>query len=284
MSSAVVVISPIDTLAHARNIMLRDRINRVVVVNNETKPVGILTRADMAREISSRPSRSTRSYDQVLVQQVMSKPLTTLKPSDAILLAAQTMLRRKISGMPIVDEDGSLVGVLSKSDIARFYADNCSGRVKVREVATHEVAAIPASVTLYRAEELMRKRRIGRLVVVNAKTPVGVVTQRDLSFAEYPTRGPQEKFRRVRTIGEGDHIRKIRTSEEATVQEVMSTPAVTITVGKDVVEAARLMQEKDIGGIPVVDAGGELVGIVTKTDIVKALIIFENRRKPTTTT
>lgn len=277
MSSPVLVVEPIDSLAHARNLMLRDKINRLVVVDEETKPLGILTRGDIARVVSSRNPGPEGSFDQVLVSEVMSKSPLTLGPTDTLINAAQTMLRKGISGVPIVDNEGILVGILTKSDLTRHYAESCPGIVKIIEVETHQVATIPSAFTLYRAEELVRKKKIGRLVVVEGKTPVGIITQRDLSFAKYPTRDPQDKFRRARTVEDGDHVRKVRLTKEATVEKVMSSPPIMIRGDEYVVKAARLMVDKGIGGLPVLDSENNLTGIITKTDIAKALIIYTSR-------
>ena len=277
MSSPVHVVGPIDSLAHARNLMLRERINRLVVVNEERKPIGMLTRGDIAREVSKRNPGPKGPFEQVLIQEVMSKSPLSLKPTDTVLYAAQTMLRRSISGAPVVDIDGTLVGILSKSDLASYYAENCPGLVKIGEVETHQVTTIPTFYTLYRAEELMRKKKIGRLVVVEGTTPIGIITQRDLSFAQYPSKGPQDKFRRTLTTGEDEKMRKVRLAEEATVEEVMSKPPVTIREDEEVDKAARLMVDRGIGGVPVVDSENNLTGIITKTDVTKALIIYNGR-------
>ncbi len=276
MSSPVQVVGPIDSLTHARNLMLRDKINRLIVVDEGTIPIGILTRGDIAREVSSRNPGPTGSFDQVLVREVMSKSPVSLKPDDTVLSAAQTMLRKGISGLPIVD-DGLLIGILTKSDITKYYAENCEGLVRINEVETHQVTTIPSTYTLYRAEELMRKQKIGRLVVVNGVTPIGIITQRDLSFATFSSRGPQDKFRRTRTIEDDEKVRTVRLPEETTVEKIMSTPPVLIQWDQYVVEAARLMVERGIGGVPVVGLENNLTGIITKTDVAKALIIYDSR-------
>ncbi len=276
MSSPVQVVGTIDTLAHARNLMLRNRINRLVVVDEERKPVGILTRGDIAREASRRNPGPNEALDRVLVQEVMSKSPFSHKLNDTILDAAKTMLRLSIGGVPIVDEDGSLAGILSKTDIVRYYAENRSALVRISDVETHQVTSILSSYSLYKAEEVMRKKKIGRLIVLEGGKPIGIITQRDLSFAQYSSKGPQDKFRRTRTLWEGDQMRKVRMAEEATVGEIMSSPPVTIREEDEVDEAARLMIDRGIGGIPVVDSVNNLTGIITKTDVLRALIIREN--------
>lgn len=278
MSSPVVVVSPIDTLAHARNLMLRNKINRLIVVDSEAKPIGILTRGDMAREVSTRtPTPAADSFDDVTVQEAMTKSPITLKTDSAVLAACQMMLRKKVSAIPIADDNGALVGIVSKTDLARFYADNCEGFVKISEVETRNVITVPTSYSLYRSEELMHRNRIGRLVVTDASTPIGIITQRDISFTEYPAGSPQEKYRHRREVTSDSHVRSVRLPEGPTVEEAMKTPPITVLEKEDVAEAARLMMKQGIGGLPVVDERGNLTGMITKTDVVKALVIYHSR-------
>lgn len=278
MSSPVNVVHPSDTLTHTRNIMLHHKINRLIVIDDSTRPVGVLTRVDVAREVSRRSPQPGETFDDALVREVMTSSPVSLKPTDSVILAARTMLRHGISGIPIVDEENTLAGIVSKTDLTRYYGENCQGLVKLGEVETRVVSTIPSTYTLYRAEELMKKQKIGRLVVVKGKTPIGIITQRDLIFAKFSSGGPQDKFRRTRTEEDGSRLRTIRSPEEATVEEVMRSPLITIGENESVDQAARLMNEKGIGGIPVVNSSIELTGIITKTDVMKSLIIYEKRK------
>jgi len=56
------------------------------------------------------------------------------------------------------------------------------------------------------------------------------------------------------------------------VSEVMHSPVVTITPGELLAEAAKQMIDNRIGGLPVLDANGQIVGILTETDLLRALI------------
>jgi CBS domain-containing protein len=103
---------------------------------------------------------------------------------------------------------------------------------------------------------LMQKHRIRRLPVVDERGAlVGIVAERDLLVAadrylNSPVDVAQIMTRRVVTVGE-------------------TTP---------VVEAATVMIERKIGGLPVVAASGELLGIITETDLLKALATILKRR------
>ncbi len=86
-------------------------------------------------------------------------------------------------------------------------------------------------------------------VVDEERRPVGIVTENDLRLFLSTARSPGVMQRQHR------------------VEQVMHTPVVTVPADYPLEEAARLMIQHDIGGLPVVDADGRLVGIITRSDI-----------------
>jgi CBS domain-containing protein len=104
----------------------------------------------------------------------------------ASLAEATTLLEsRKISGLPVVDPNGALVGVLSQTDLIRAQANpqlqaNWRG-LAVREIMTTPALTIPAAAGLDEAARLMGERRVHRLVVTdNGATPIGIISASDL--------------------------------------------------------------------------------------------------------
>jgi CBS domain-containing protein len=107
--------------------------------------------------------------------------------SEAASLAEATGLleSKKISGLPVVDTSGALVGVLSQTDLIRAQANpqlqaNWRG-LAVREIMTTPALTIPASAGLEEAAKVMGERRVHRLVVTNdGATPIGIISASDL--------------------------------------------------------------------------------------------------------
>jgi CBS domain-containing protein len=91
----------------------------------------------------------------------------------------------KISGMPVVDPSGELVGVLSQTDLIKAQANpqlqaNWRG-LAVGQIMTKPALTIPSTATLEQAARLMAERRVHRLVVTDATaTPIGVISASDL--------------------------------------------------------------------------------------------------------
>ena len=100
-------------------LMTKYRIGSVVVIEGTAKkPLGIVTE----RDIISKVSAQTKNADQVTVKQIMSSPLITVKSIDSIDTAAETMAEKKVKRLVVLEQDGSMVGILSVSDIARKLA------------------------------------------------------------------------------------------------------------------------------------------------------------------
>jgi CBS domain-containing protein len=104
----------------------------------------------------------------------------------------------------------------------------------------------------------MRQRRIRHLLVVDDHRLVGVITDRDIRL-----NGPSPAT--SLSVREVNHL-----LERLTVDRVMTSDVITITPAEDLTSAARLMLEHTIGCLPVV-AAGQLVGIVTDTDLVRVI-------------
>lgn len=107
---------------------------------------------------------------------------------------------------------------------------------------------------------LMRERKVRRLPVVDATGQmVGIVSDKDLLHA---APSPATSL----SVYELHYL-----LSKLSVKQVMSRPVITVTSDTPLEEAARVMADNKIGGLPVVD-GGKLTGIITETDIFKVLI------------
>jgi acetoin utilization protein AcuB len=117
------------------------------------------------------------------------------------------------------------------------------------------------------AQSLMRREKISRLPVVDkAGRLVGIVSEKDLIYAS-PSR--------VSTL---DVYEMHSLLAKLTVETVMKKKVITIEGDTPVEDAARIMVDNDIGGLPVMK-GGKLVGIITESDIFKMFLeLFGTRR------
>jgi CBS domain-containing protein len=100
-------------------LMAKHRIGSVLVIEGDNKkPVGIVTERDIIKKVSAQNKRA----DQVAVRHIMSSPLVTVKSIDSIDTAAETIAENKVKRLVVLEQDGSMVGILSISDIAKKLA------------------------------------------------------------------------------------------------------------------------------------------------------------------
>jgi CBS domain-containing protein len=106
------------TVLDAVKLMLRNKTGSVIMVGRRGEPVGILTERDILRKISEagQPLAETKA------EEIMFSPVVTVKPYDSIETAAETMAGRKIKRLVVVEQDGSMVGVISLTDITKKLA------------------------------------------------------------------------------------------------------------------------------------------------------------------
>jgi CBS domain-containing protein len=106
--------------------------------------------------------------------------------------AAELMDFYRVSGLPVVDWDGALVGVISRTDLLHARTTEALWQawpgLTVRHLMTQPAVTIPSSAAIDEAAELMERLRINRLVVVGSdgETPIGLLSVTDLvhSMAE----------------------------------------------------------------------------------------------------
>jgi CBS domain-containing protein len=125
MTSPVLTIRPDAAISLAHSVMKEMKVRRLAVVDAGERLVGIITYGDV-REAS--PSDATTLsiwelnylWSQLTVAKIMTRNVIVVKPDATIFEAAKQMLEHKISGLPVVDEAGKLVGMITESDIFRM--------------------------------------------------------------------------------------------------------------------------------------------------------------------
>lgn len=127
----------------------------------------------------------------------------------------------------------------------------------VRDVMTRDVLTLGRNDTLRTADDVMRLGRIRHLPIVEDDGSLaGIVSQRDLFHGGL-----------IKALGYGTHARG-RALESLVVKEAMRTEVVTASPDTELRQAARLMLEKKIGCLIVVE-GEKIAGILTESDFVR---------------
>lgn len=126
-------ISPEASIQDAEILMEERNIRRLPVVSHG-QLVGIVTRGDI-REAKAIQQATSNPYEPVsvseikfIVEETMSSPVITAGPEASVIQVANLMLENKIGVIPVINEDGRLIGIVTESDIfrlvCRFYSED----------------------------------------------------------------------------------------------------------------------------------------------------------------
>ncbi|MGA7577702.1 MAG: CBS and ACT domain-containing protein [Desulfobaccales bacterium] len=130
----------------------------------------------------------------------------------------------------------------------------------IKDWMTRDPVTITDDTSLIRAMHIINEHRFRRLPVMSAGRLVGLVTDRDLKAAA-PSKATALDVHEVYYL-----------MAEMPVKEIMSRDPITVSQEATVEEAAQIMLAHTFSGLPVVDAGGSLAGIITQSDILRALL------------
>jgi CBS domain-containing protein len=153
------------------------------------------------------------------IEEAMQKDVIKFQPDDRIVEVAQNLRKNKISGAPVVNKEGQVVGIISEGDIMR-------------------------------------------LLEVHSPR-INLILPAPLDLIELP----------VRMKYELDEIAEdMNKAASILIGEIMTKRVITIAPDADISDAAQLMDTHDIKRLPVVDDTGKMIGIITRGDIIGAVV------------
>ena len=267
-----IVVSPETTLLDARAILLRHKISRLIVARND-KPVGIMTEKDLVHAIyylAGKPLEAIR------VSEFMSRDLITITEKQSLYDCARLMLSHKISSIIVLKKDGTLAGIITKTDLASIFLTQSSVPLPISKIMTKKIITVKPADSLLYVESVLVNNKISRVVVERKKMPVGIITHRDFIPAKMPLWVKQfADPKEVEEFTLGAHPHEYKSNQLSYLLtfiavDIMTPNPIVVDAKEDVSTAALLMIRHGISGLPVV-RNSLLVGIITKTDIVKAI-------------
>jgi CBS domain-containing protein len=284
------------TLYDVRNLLIKYNISRVIIVKEKEKenkePIGIITEKDIARFLFRDLPR--RRLGEIRIDEaIRNQNLITAKEDTDVSSCARSMVENSISSL-IITADSILRGVLTKTDLLDAYAKSYGGDVTANEYMTKRVLTVNPDESVHMVLLIMVDSNVSRVVVVednnkNSK-PVGIITSHDLLPATTALLANKTTPYTQHWMKSKD-IQNNKIKHDATdivsnsrsnlpfgmkrillAEDIMKFDPIMITDYAALVDAALIMKGNRISGLPVVDSNDKLVGIITKTDIARAIV------------
>ncbi len=265
---SVVTVPPTTTIMGAARTMVGYGYRRLPVADAGTKRIkGICTAIDIIDFLGGGDKRKIidRVYDGNMIVAI-NGPITEIMESEVVTIgdgasleeAVRVMIDRSVGGLPIIDREDVIVGIITERDIVRLMGDMVSGR-KVKDIMSSSVTTAPPDMAIGAAAKTMISSGFRRLPVVADSYVCGIITATDI----------------MRYLGNGEAFRKLVTGHvdealSAPISSIMRGEIVTIGPDQDIGEAARIMRQNRIGSLPVI-RDNELVGIITERDILVSM-------------
>ncbi len=277
MSSPVYVVSPEENVARARNLMLRHKIGRLVIIE-DNKPIGIVTKKDISRRLNqAEPQWRRRPIDHIPVKKVMTESLITIFPDATPRQLAELMNENNIGGLPVVNNKGEVIGIVTKWDLIKYFS-GLELQLKVKELKIEPALTVHRHHTISHIVHELEANSMDRAVVLedNDKA-VGIITASNLAFTELKSKTgdlPQKEIKMTRKESPAGRKQYRYVTEVSLVAEdIMSSPLITVNCDDPATDAAGIMVKERINGLPVL--GNEVLGILTGENIVKAIAAGE---------
>jgi len=113
---------------------------------------------------------------------IKNRPLITVGPNETVLAAIQKLVDNKIGALPVTDDDGVLLGIVSERDLLKFCLHQCDtiGLIKVQDVMNTHVVVATLSEGLDYAMSVMKQKNIRHLPVVIGTKVESMISMRDI--------------------------------------------------------------------------------------------------------
>ena len=260
-TAPVITLGPEDSINDALFMMKKNDIKRIVVVNNDI-PVGMVTERDIGRFLQN--DKTSRMLNQIHLNEIMSRNIFAIsKDQDELLVqCAIRMDAFQIGSIVIVDNE-KLVGIVTKLDLTRDFSNSFAGAFKVKDYMNTKMITCRKSDSLLFALTMLNRNKIARLVVTdNDGRPIGII-----SYDTFLRNSRYFEFKKQNTR---DYLLPKDSAKELLVSDLVGNELLTVESNDDLAKAARLMVEYNISGIPVVDENGNLEGVISATDVIRA--------------
>ncbi len=224
------------------------------------------------------------------VRDAMTTPAITVRKTDDLKNAARLMYERRLKRLPVVDADGRLVGVIGRLDVLSSVAKGYERRNaphahplpqehrRVTDFMERDVPTVVGTAPLDDVVEKLLASDVKRVAVVEDDGRlVGMITDTDV-LARVDRAERPGLFTSLRSRWSKDADRRVRRAHGKRAADVMTAPAISVREDAPVITALCLSATKHVKRLPVVDADGRVVGLVSRPALLAASLDLATHR------
>ena len=258
MTRWVVTIAPSDSLLKARDVMIQNHVSQLVVADQRTRPIGLISKRDIARFLLE--DTTARDAKDIPVSEASSKSIFKIRPDLPVINAARLFDTDNLA-YAVVTSENPLAGIITETDLSHYFSQKFPGRFKVNEFMERDFIFAKSTYPVVHVAHAIVRRQSA--VPVIDEELVGILTLSDILSikGKFPINSKGEL--------------KSDAEEYAaliTTKDVMSVNPITTSEDTDLAQAAQIIITKGVGSLPVTDNGSKVVvGLLAKHDIVRAL-------------
>ena len=262
-----------SSLSHIISILLKNKISRLVVTDEKT-PVGIITEKDIGLFLLN--DNDGKTLDDIPASQIMNN-LTSVNDSMNVKGCVDIMLEKGIGSLGISKND-NLIGIITKTDIIQHYSKNYAENHRVGDVMTISYISMNSDEPLSNVVSKMIDEKISRIFLKDNDDELeGILTFRDLfhvaleqgnsnSVLDNSDQTISVVFTRKGFLSDSGFGKTIQA------KDVMTRDFKSVDFEDDLADACDIMIKNRINGVGV-KINGKLGGVVSKTDVLKAIHI-----------
>ncbi len=263
-------------LAQVLRKIIDENISRILVVTND-EITDIVTEKDLGLFLFS--DNSNRKLGQIPLKEI-SKKIISVDENTSMNKCAEKMLENGIGSLAVTSQK-EVVGIITKSDLVEFFAKNYLDKKLVGEYMSPYYAWQYSNSPISKIVLKMIEEKISRIILRDDhENPNGIVTFRDLFNLSLKLGEEEDVLDNSDPLISIIFPRKGFISDSGfggTIQarEIMSNNIISVKYDDDLAKTSQLLLNKKINGAGVLSDNGTLIGIISKTDIVKALAFLK---------
>ena len=247
---------PTDKMSDAVKLMSKKGFRRIPIVHDMFL-VGILTATDVLRALDT---GKTKVLEAPIADFMTEEPIAVYRNAD-LTAAIDLMFQHNLGSLPIVSEGtDTLAGIVTERDLVKHFSEVADADLS-EFIEMDPVTLDFDKTSIKQLIAAMVKSEIRRAILVDKKKNVkGMVTSTDV----------------LRYVS-NEIIRRGELTDEvfsADAKDIAVTDVKTVNINSSMAEVAKMLSEKSMGGVPVTDDDGKLVGIFTERDLLRVVALF----------